>query len=119
MSGKNLRKIMQQLLLMFLYVEKKYPAYIAKNNSNHEEQVILLMIWNEGHKANIHGRWHYLAVKKLSALLRGITSKHHGDFYCLNCFHSFTTEKKTESYKKVCEYKDLCNVMLFEDTKMI
>ena len=24
--------------------------------------------------------WHYLAVKKLSALLRGITSKHHGDF---------------------------------------
>ena len=44
MSGKNLRKIMRQLLLMFLYVEKKYPAYIAKNNSNHEEQVILLMI---------------------------------------------------------------------------
>ena len=34
--------------------------------------------------------WHYLAVKKLSTLLRGITSKHHGDFYCLNCLHSFT-----------------------------
>ena len=28
---------------------------------------------------------HYLAVKKLSALLRGITSKHNGDFYSLNC----------------------------------
>ena len=27
--------------------------------------------------------WHYLAVKKLSVLLRGITSKHHGGFYCL------------------------------------
>ena len=89
---------MRQLLLMFLYVEKKYPAYIAKNNSNHEEQVILLMISNEGHKANIHGRWHYLAVKKLSALLRGITSKHHGDFYCLNCFHSLTTEKKKQNH---------------------
>ena len=31
-------------------------------------------------------KWHYLAVKKLSALLRGITSKNNGDFYCLNCF---------------------------------
>ena len=47
--------------------------------------------------------WHYLAVKKLSALLRGITSKHHGDFYCLNCFYSFATENKRKSHKKVCE----------------
>ena len=31
---------------------------------------------------------HYLAVKKLSASFRGINSKHHGDFYCLNCFYS-------------------------------
>ena len=34
----------------------------------------------QGCAANIHGRWHYLAVKKISALLRGITSKHNGDF---------------------------------------
>ena len=27
---------------------------------------------------------HYLAVKKLSALLRGITSKVNRNFYCLN-----------------------------------
>ena len=27
--------------------------------------------------------WHYLAVTKLSALLKEIMSKHHGDFYCL------------------------------------
>ena len=38
--------------------------------------------------------WHYLAVKKLSALLREITSKHHGDFYCLDCLYSFVTENK-------------------------
>ena len=31
-------------------------------------------------------RWHYLAVKSLPTLLRGITSNHHGDFYCLNVF---------------------------------
>ena len=33
--------------------------------------------------------WHYLAVQKNSILLRGITSKHHGDFHHLNCLHSF------------------------------
>ena len=27
------------------------------------------------------------SCKKLSALLRGITSKHNGNFYCLNCFY--------------------------------
>ena len=46
---------------------------------------------------------HYLAVKNLSALLRGITSKHKGDFYCLNCSHSFRTENKKRmlKYEKV------------------
>ena len=34
---------------------------------------------------------HYLAVKKLSALLRGMKSNNNGDFYCLNCLHSFRT----------------------------
>ena len=36
--------------------------------------------------------WHYLAVKRISGLLRGITSRHNRDLYCLNCFHSYTTE---------------------------
>ena len=31
-------------------------------------------------------RWHYLAVKSLPALFRGITASNNGDFYCLNCF---------------------------------
>ena len=33
-------------------------------------------------------KWHYLEVNNLSKLLRGVTSNHHGGFYCLNCFHS-------------------------------
>ena len=37
-------------------------------------QVILLMIPNRE-------KWHYPAIKKLSALLRVITSQHDGDFY--------------------------------------
>ena len=50
-------------------------------------------------------RWHYLAVKKLSALLRRITSKHHGSFYCLNCLHYFGTEKKLYHIKKYVKIK--------------
>ena len=46
------------------------------------------------------GNWHYLAVKSISGLLRRITSNHNGDFYCLNCFHSYTTEKNLESMKE-------------------
>ena len=37
----------------------------------------------------------YLSVNSLSALLRGITSNHNGDAFCLNCFHSYSTGKKT------------------------
>ena len=62
---------------MYAKKEKIYPAYDSKDNSNSEKQFLFLMTSNgEG--------WHYLTVKKLSALLRGITSKHHGGFYCLN-----------------------------------
>ena len=42
-------------------------------------------------EANTHGRWHCL--KKLLTLLRGICSKHNGDFCNLNCLHSLVTEK--------------------------
>ena len=44
--------------------------------------------------------------KRLPALLRGITSKHHGDFYCLNFLQSFAAENKRESHKKLCENRD-------------
>ena len=43
--------------------------------------------------------------KKLSALLREMTSKHHGDFYCLNWLYSFAIENKRESHKKHVKIK--------------
>ena len=65
-------------------------------------------------------KWHYLAVKKLSALFRGITSNNNGDFYCLNCFHSFKTEKKHKKHKNVCKNHDYCYVeMPEEDNKIL
>ena len=36
-------------------------------------------------------KWHYLTVKSLSALFRGTTGNNNRDFYCLNCFQSYTT----------------------------
>ena len=56
---------------------------------------------------------HYLAVKKLSELLHGITSKHKGDFYCLNCLHSFRTENKHKSHEKVYKNKEFCGIVLY------
>ena len=75
----------------------------------------------EGREAKSEGcQWHYLAVKKLSTLFRGTTSKHSGNIYCPNCLHSFRTRNKLESHKKVCENKDFCNViMATEDTKLL
>ena len=49
--------------------------------------------------------------KKLSALLRAITSRHNGDFYCLNCLRSFSTKNKLEFHKRVCENKYFCNLI--------
>ena len=55
--------------------------------------------------------WHYIAVRKLSVLLKGITSKH-GDFCCLNGLHSFRTKHKLVSNKKVCENKYFYNIVM-------
>ena len=90
--------------------EKIRHAYKLKYNLTCENQVILLMI-TDGEK------WYYLAVKRLSALFRGITSNHNGDFYCLNCFHTYTKENKL---KKVCENHAYCCVeMPNEDNKIL
>ena len=79
----------------------------SKHNLKRENQVILLMIF-DGEK------WHYLAVKKLSTLLRGVTSKHNGDFYCLNCFHSYRTNEKLNKHKNVWKNHDYCYVEIPE-----
>ena len=50
-------------------------------------------------------------MKKLSSLLRRITSKHHRNFYRLNCLHSFRTENKLISHEKVCKNKDFSGIV--------
>ena len=58
--------------------------------------------------------------KKTISLIKRITSKNNGYFYCLNCLHSFRTKNKLESHENVCENKDFCNIIMpSEGTKII
>ena len=86
----------KSVALNILYVphntEKIRRAYKSKYNLTREIQVILLMT-TDGEK------WHYLAVKSLSALFRRIAGNNNGDFYCLNCFQSYATENKLQKHK--------------------
>ena len=72
-----------EIALNILYVpyntKKVDIAYKSKNNLSQERQIILLMI-SDGQK------WHYLVVKNLSGLLRGITSNHKEDFLLFKLF---------------------------------
>ena len=61
------------------------------------------------------GKWHYLAIKSIPALLRGITFTHNGDFYCLNCFHSYRTHDKLKKHEQIFEDNDFCNLKLPND----
>ena len=102
--------------LNILYVphntKKIRHAYKSKYNLTCETQIILLMITDDE-------KWHYLAVKSLSALFREITGNNHGDFYCLSCFQSYTTENKLKKHKKVCENHNYCYVEMPEKYKEI
>ena len=81
-TGKDWKKFElnnESIALNILYVphntRKIHLAYKSKHNLTREKQVILLMITDEE-------KWHYTAVKRLSGLLRGVTSNNNGDFYC-------------------------------------
>ena len=85
------------IALTILYVshntEKIRHVCKSKYNLTPENQVILLMI-TDGKK------WVYLAVRSFSPLLKGITLRHVGDFYCLNCFHAYTTKNRLKNIRE-------------------
>ena len=88
-------------------------AYISKYNHKRKNQVILLVITDDGEK------WHYLAVRSLPALLRGKSSNHQGDFYCLNCFHSYRLLNRLKKRERVCSNHDYYHVDMPEEGKNI
>ena len=56
--------------------------------------------------------WHYLAIKNISGLLRGITSNHNGDFYCLNCLHSYRMKSILKKHEKIRKNHNFCNIKM-------
>ena len=60
-----------------------------------------------------------LCCRKKLSLIGGITGNNNGDFYCLNCFQSYTTENKLKKHKKVWENHDYCYVEIPEEDNKI
>ena len=108
---QNNKTIALNILYVPYNTEQIHCACKSKYNNERENQVILLMI-TDGEK------WHYLAlksepmlyngklcnrpVKSLSKLLRGKSSNHNRDYYCLNCFNSYTTENRLKEHEEIC-----------------
>ena len=101
-NNKNVALNILNVLNVPFNTKKIEIAYKSKYNLIRDNQIILLMISNGKN-------WHYLAVKSLSRLLRGIFSNHNSDYYCLNCFHSYRTENKLNVHKK---YVKITNIVI-------
>ena len=43
-------------------------------------------------------------------MLQGNSSNHEGDFYCLNCFNSYTTKNKLKEHEEICNNHDSCRI---------
>ena len=76
-------------------------AYKSKNSNECENKVILLTITDDQ-------KCHYLVVISLSALFRGITLNHHGDFYCLKYYHSYCIKNSLKEHEEKCSKHDYC-----------
>ena len=55
----------------------------------------------------------------MSALLRGILSNHVGDYYCLNCFHSKSTDNVLKQHERLWGKHDYCHTVMPEEDKNI
>ena len=76
MTEKTFEQNNKTIALNILFVlHNNIYIYIYQNlTTSIKNQVILLVITDDGEK------WHYLAVRSLSALLRGTASSNNGDF---------------------------------------
>ena len=59
-------------------------------------------------------KYNYLAVTNLSGLLQGNSSNHEGDFYCLNCFNSYTSKNKLKEHEEICNNQNSCHIEIPE-----
>ena len=109
----NNKTIALNILYLPYNTKQINQAYTSKYNNERDNQVNLLMITDETKN------WHYLAVKSISGLLRGLTSNHNGNFYCLNCFHPYTTEKKLRKHERICNDHTFYHLKMPDEDKKI
>ena len=102
----NNKAIALNILYVSYNTKEIRQAYISEHNEERNNQVNLLMITDGT------SNWHYLAIKNISGLLRGITSNHQGDFYCLNCLHSYRKKSKLKKHEKICKNHDFCHLKI-------
>ena len=100
---QNNKEVSLNILFVPHNTETIRVAYRSEYNHKRKKQVILLMI-TEGKEK------HYLAATNLSGLLQGKSSNHHEDFYCLNCFNSYTTKNKLKEHEEICNNHDSCHI---------
>ena len=82
---------------------KEWQKFVRNNNTialnllyvKHNTKKICVL-YSDGKK------YHYLAVTNLYGLLLGNSSNHKGDFYCLNCFNSYTSKIKLKEHEEIC-----------------
>ena len=93
-SEQNNKTVVVNILFVSHNTEEIRLAYKLTHSFKTKNQVIVLMI-TDGKN------WHYLVVKRVPALPRGVTSNHNGDFYCLNCSQSYSTKNKLKEHERV------------------
>ena len=64
-------------------------------------------------------KYHYHAVTNLSGLLQGDSSNHEGDFYCLNCFNSYTSKNELKEHEQISNNHDSCRIEMPERVNKI
>ena len=93
--------------------KKTYFAYVLKFNSNRHKQVNFFNKFKQRKMA-------LFCSQKIVSITKRNYIKKNGNFYCLNCLHSFRTKNKPELHKRACKNKDFCSIIMPSgDTKIL
>ena len=115
MTGNSLIKITQQVLLMYFVLKNENISCL------HLKTKFKLSKTNHCFIDSKRRRMALSSSQKISALLRGITSKHDGDFYCLKRLHSFRIKNKLipcgHSMSLIWAFDGIKIIMMYTEAK--
>ena len=113
-------------ILSVPYNKEKVEIQYTSKHTKSKNHVTLLMI------TEYECNWHYLALKSIPTddgymyplksikrLLRGQSSKHDGDFYCMNYLHSFRSKNALKNHERLCNDHDYCEIIMPQKDKNI